>query len=213
MIGDRPPPLHATARGAVQDDVLGGELRAVLRMNALPAGHTAVVLGTSRRRGNTRLVVDKLLSGNSVEIVELSQRLITPFDYTHRNAGDDFLPLIESLASKQLWILATPIYWHSMSAQLKTFVDRLGDLFTIRQDLGERLRGKSLAVVATGTSPALPPGFESGFRHTAAYLGMRYAGAFYWRFREDDRPFPHLAAAARKAGAAWIGGRPPSRGD
>lgn len=172
-----------------------------------------VILGTSRSDGNTHLVVDKLLSGKPVSIVDLAQRRISPFDYAHRNAGDDFIPLIESIASKDLWILATPIYWHSMSAQLKLFVDRLGDLFTIRQDLGERLQGKSLAVVATGTSPALPPGFESGFRHTAAYLGMRYAGAFYWRFREDDRPFPHLAAAARKVGAAWIGGKSPSRRD
>jgi multimeric flavodoxin WrbA len=178
-----------------------------------PPEHSVVILGTSRSDGNNRLVVDKLLLEKPVRIVDLSQLHISPFDYAHRNAGDDFLPLVESLATKELWILATPIYWHAMSAQLKTFIDRLGDLFSIRQDLGERLRGKTLAVVATGTSPALPPGFESGFRHTAAYLGMRYAGAFYWRFREDDRPFPHLAAAARKAGAAWIGGKPPSRRD
>lgn len=174
---------------------------------------SAVILGSSRSDGNTRLVVGKLLSGKPVDIVDLSKLRISPFDYAHRNAGDDFIPLIESIASKSLWILATPIYWHTMSAQLKLFIDRLGDLFSIRQDLGERLRGKSLAVVATGTSPALPPGFESGFRHTAAYLGMHYAGAFYWRFREDDRPFPHVAAAAKKAGVAWIGGKSPSRSD
>lgn len=179
----------------------------------LSSRQAVVILGTSRSDGNTCLAVEKLLSGKPVDIVDLAQRRISPFDYAHCNAGDDFLPLVESLATKELWILATPIYWHAMSAQLKTFIDRLGDLFSIRQDLGELLRGKSLAVVATGTSPALPPGFESGFRHTAAYLGMRYAGAFYWRFREDDRPFPHLAAAARKAGAAWIGGKSPPCSD
>lgn len=180
---------------------------------SFPPEQSAVILGSSRSSGNTRLVVDKLLSGKPIGIVDLSQLRISPFDYAHRNAGDDFIPLIESLASKSLWILATPIYWHTMSAQMKCFIDRLGDLFTLRQDLGRRLEGKSLAVVATGTSPKLPPGFATAFRHTATYLGMRYAGTFYWRFRENDRPCPGLAAEARKAGAEWFGNRAPSRRD
>jgi len=29
---------------------------------------------------------------------------------------------------------------------------------------------------------------------------------------DGDRPFPHLAVANRKAGAAWPGGQPPCRG-
>lgn len=178
-----------------------------------PPAQSVVILGTSRSDGNTRLVVEKLISGKPVRIVDLSPLRISPFDYAHRNAGDDFIPLVESHASKSLWILATPIYWHAMSAQLKVFIDRLGDLFTIRKDLGRRLQGKSLAIVASGTNPELPPGFESLFRHTSEYLGMRYAGAFYWRFKENDRPFPHLAAEARKAGAAWFGDDPPYRRD
>lgn len=174
---------------------------------------SVVILGSSRSDGNTRSVVEKLVSGKPFGIVDLSQFRISAFDYEHRNARDDFIPLIESLASKPLWILATPIYWHTMSAQLKLFIERLGDLFTIRKDLGRLLGGKSLAVVASGTNPSLPPGFESMFRHTSAYLGMRYVGAFYWRFKANDRPFPHLAAQARKAGAAWISDRPPHRRD
>jgi hypothetical protein len=33
---------------------------------------------------------------------------------------------------------------------------------------------------------------------------MQYVGAFYWRFKTNDRPFPHLAAHAKEVGAAWI---------
>jgi NAD(P)H-dependent FMN reductase len=171
---------------------------------AFSPGQSVVILGAARSAGNTRRVVESIVAGRPVEIVDVSQLRLSAYDYEHRNAGDDFLPLIEAIASKHLWILATPVYWHTMSAQLKLFVDRLGDLFTIREDLGRLLRGKSLALVASGTSPELPAGFELPFRLTCEYLGMRYLGAFYWRFKTNDRPFPDLAARARKVGAGWI---------
>lgn len=171
---------------------------------AFSPDQSVVILGTSRSGGNTREVVETIVSGRPVEIVDLSQLQLSAYDYEHRNARDDFIPLIESIASKPLWILSTPVYWYTMSAQLKLFIDRLGDLLTIRKDLGQLLGGKSLAVVASGTNPELPPGFESPFRLTCEYLGMRYVGAFYWRFKTNDRPFPNLAARAKKAGAAWI---------
>jgi len=165
---------------------------------------SVVILGTSRSKGNTRRVLETIISGRPVEIVDLSKLQLSAYDYEHQNAGDDFIPLIESIASKQLLILATPVYWFTMSAQLKIFIDRLGDLFTIRNDLGRLLRGKSLAVVASGTNRELPPGFESAFRLTCEYLGMQYVGAFNWRFKKNDQPFPDLAAHAKKIGAEWI---------
>ena len=164
----------------------------------------AVILGTSRSDGNTRKVVNAILAGRSVEIVDLSQIRISAYDYEHRNIRDDFIPLIESIASKPLWIFATPVYWYTMSAQLKIFIDRLSDLFDIRTDLGQLLRGKSLAVVVSGTNPGLPPGFESPFQLTCEYVGMHYAGAFYWRFKTNDQPFPGLTSHAKETGAAWI---------
>ena len=161
-----------------------------------------VILGTSRRDGNTRVAVERVVSGRGVEIVDLSQLELSAYDYDHGNAEDGFIPLVESIAEKPLWILATPVYWYSMSAQLKVFVDRLTDLITIRKDLGRLLRGKSLAVVASGTDRELPPGFEAPFRLTCEYLGMCYIGASYWQFEKNDELVPNLRAAASEA--TWI---------
>ncbi len=170
----------------------------------VPPGRAVVILGSSRSDGNTRRSVDAVLGARTMPIVDLSRLRISPYDYGHRNADDDFLRTVESIASASLWILATPVYWFSMSAPLKTFVDRLSDLFEVREDLGRRLEGKSLALVATGASAKLPAGFQAPFRHLCDYAGMRYAGAFYARIHDGGRPYPRLAARARKAGDAWL---------
>jgi multimeric flavodoxin WrbA len=162
---------------------------------------SVVVLGTSRRDGNTRAAVDRLVAGKPVEIVDLSPLNLSVYDYDHRNAKDEFIPLIESMVSKPLWILATPVYWYTMSAQMKLFVDRLSDLITIRKDLGRRLRGISVAVVASGTDRSLPPSFESPFLLTCEYLGMKYLGSAYSQFEKNDQPSPDQATASA---AAWI---------
>jgi hypothetical protein len=165
---------------------------------------SVVILGTSRRDGNTRIAVEHVVGGRAVEIVDLSRLEFSAYDYTHQNAQDGFIPLIESIAKKQLWILATPVYWYTMSAQLKVFLDRLSDLITIRKDLGRLLRGKSLALVSSGTDPALPPGFESPFSLTCEYLGMKYVGALYSRFEKSDQPFPGTEAEAGRVGSSWL---------
>lgn len=163
-----------------------------------------VVLGTSRSDGNTRFAVERVLAERSVKIVDLSQIAMSAYDYSHSNAGDEFLPFIEDIAAMQLWILATPVYWYTMSAQMKLFFDRLSDLVTIRMDLGRALRGKSMAVVASGSDNLLPESFDSPFRLTCENLNMNYVGVFYSQFEKNDRPSPSLDASARAFGAIWI---------
>src|SRR5256885_11668114 len=116
---------------------------------AFPPQETVVLLGTSRDDGTTWATVQAVLGRKPVEVVNLSDAQFTTYDYRHRNEDDGFLPLVEAIVGKSFWIFATPVYWYSMSAQLKAFFDRLSDLITIRKDLGRRLRGKSVAVVAS----------------------------------------------------------------
>jgi hypothetical protein len=66
-----------------------------------------------------------------------------------------------------------------MSAVMKTFFDRISDLLKIRKDLGRKLRGKSMALVSCSGDNDLVNGFEMPFVESAAYLGMRYLGAYH----------------------------------
>lgn len=169
-----------------------------------PRGEAVVILGTSRRNGNTHASVIQLLDEKVVELVDLSAMDVSAYDYQHANRTDSFLPLVERLIERSLWLLATPVYWYTMSAQLKLFVDRLSDLITIREDLGRALRGKSIGVIVSGTDDELPERFETPFRLTCNYLSMIYIGAVYLRFGKDDQLVPGELTKAKTTGAAWI---------
>jgi putative NADPH-quinone reductase len=162
---------------------------------------SVVILGSSRSDGNTSRAVDAALTHTHIEIVDLGTCDIGHYDYQHQNQTDAFLPLIERLSDRRFWILATPIYWYTMSAQMKIFVDRLTDLITIRKDLGRMLHGKSLAVIASGSDPGAPEGFESPFRLTCEYLGMSYIGSHYVQMEDDMAPEQLRSRVGR---LAWI---------
>lgn len=160
-------------------------------------GSVAVVLGSSRSDGNTRAAVDMVFGGSPAFLVDLSRVDVGPYQYGPRERGDDFNRVMRQLLERPVWVLATPVYWYAMSGQMKVFLDRFSELLTERKGEGRRLRGKDVLVIASGTDPSLPEGFEAPFRQTCDYLGMHYRGALYVRF--DDRTIANRAAARHAA--------------
>lgn len=126
--------------------------------NTLTNNHI-IIFGSSRSFGNTRKALNDVVGKSSIELIDLNDFDISPFDYEHRNAEDDFIPLMEKIADYDTLIIATPVYWYSMSTQHKIFFDRFSDLLKIRKDLGRKLRGKKLFVIASFQS-SYPRGFE-----------------------------------------------------
>ena len=84
---------------------------------------------------------------------------------------------MEKILTYDAIILATPVYWYTMSAQMKIFIDRLSDCLRARKDIGKNLAGKHIFVLASyGTS--LPEYFDAPFRQTCQYMKMQYGGSF-----------------------------------
>jgi len=96
-------------------------------------------------------------------------------------------------------IFATPVYWYSMSAILKTFFDRFSDLLTIRKDIGRGLKGKTMYLVICSSDSQLHQGFEMPFEQTAAYLDMHWGGSIHTWVGENGIP-----ATVRKEIAAFV---------
>jgi len=139
----------------------------------------AVVLGTSKTNGNTRRLADAFVAQTNSKIFDLSKLQISFFDYSHKNKSDDFLPLIHELISYDHIAFATPVYWYSMSAQLKVFFDRLSDLLTIEKNLGRKLKGKSISILSTGFDINCPECFIRPFEMTANYMNLDFKGCEY----------------------------------
>lgn len=145
-----------------------------------------IIFGSSRSNDGTMKAVQLATRGQQIPIVDLAHLSISYYDYSYRNQDDDFLPLAERMVLHDLLILATPVYWYTMSAIMKTFLDRWSDLLDIRKDLGRRLAGKHLAVI-TSYGVSMPEGFEDAFRQTCTYMDMTYKGCFYYYSGPQDK--------------------------
>lgn len=160
-----------------------------------------IIFASSRGDGNTRKALESVQEGRDFEHVDLSTLEISYFDYEHANQHDDFLSVAEKMQQHEVIILVTPVYWYSMSALMKTFIDRWSDLLTIRKDLGRGLKGKWVYVISSyGTS--FPVGFDDPFRLTCNYMEMHFGGSLHYYSGKDPvlqeqnkrniRSFQHL---------------------
>ncbi|MCQ8848938.1 NAD(P)H-dependent oxidoreductase [Alteromonas stellipolaris] len=138
-----------------------------------------IFLASSRSNGNTSKLAQAVAAERQAKIIDLNKFSISYFDYEHENTSDDFLHLIEILTESDHVIFATPVYWYSMSAQLKTFFDRFTDLLTIKKELGKKLKGMPISVIATGTDEAMPLSFTQQFESISDYLGFQLGSQLY----------------------------------
>ena len=136
-----------------------------------------IILGSSRSHGDTRKVVDYIRNQQEFDLLDLNGKNISYYDYESKNQHDDFLPTMEDIVSKyQTIIFATPVYWYSMSAVMKTFFDRISDLLRIRKEVGRKLRGMNMAMLSCSNGDDRILHFEMPFIESAKYLGMNYLG-------------------------------------
>jgi len=97
-----------------------------------------VLLGSPRKNGNTEMLADAFIegaqkSGNTVEKVCLRELKINGClgcGYCKRNNGqclqkDDMEGVYKLINEADMLVLATPVYFYTMSAQLKAAIDRL----------------------------------------------------------------------------------------
>jgi multimeric flavodoxin WrbA len=136
-----------------------------------------IIVGSSRKDGDTEAVIKKLSEMSGWDVINLSDYAFGFYDYDHNNRMDDYLPLMTDILDQyDTLIFATPVYWYSMSAIMKTFFDRITDLFTIKKDLGRKLRGKNMAALSCSHGNNLGDAFWLPFSESANYLGMNYLG-------------------------------------
>lgn len=150
---------------------------------------TIIVLGSSRSNGETRQIVDYLLSKTDWEFLDLKPFQITHYDYEHKNKDDEFSKIIiPKLLDAERIIVATPVYWYAMSGIMKVFFDRLTDLITISKSQGRQLRGKSFGVISCSSEEAIKDGFYMPFEESANYLGMSYIGKVHGWLENKEIP-------------------------
>jgi multimeric flavodoxin WrbA len=153
-----------------------------------------IVKGSPRKNGNSALLADELESGAraagaEVRSFRLHEMEIQPCDACDACQGppfrgciidDDMQELYPVLREADALVIASPIYWFTVSAQTKLFMDRCYGL--IDAD-GWAITGKQIGIVLTyGDSDPYNSGavnairtFQDGF----GYVGAEIAGFVY----------------------------------
>ncbi|MDV0443534.1 flavodoxin family protein [Methanorbis rubei] len=114
-----------------------------------------VISATPRKGGNSDVLCDEFVrgareAGHSAEKIFLCDKKIgfcTACDYCQTNAGeciqdDDMAEILEKLVSSDVIVLASPVYFYTLNAQMKTLIDRVYARFT-------EVRGKELYFMVT----------------------------------------------------------------
>ncbi len=154
-------------------------------------------LGSSRPHGETAALANAVFSHlGDATLIDLNTLHIGPYSYDNAHADDDFYPLAEAMAAARVIVFASPVYWYSMSAQMKTLFDRMTDMTRFYKPLGKSLAGKTMFTIGTGSTAAAPDSFTRPFSDTAGYFGMDWGGLLFAAGAESLTPETEEAAKA-----------------
>jgi GrpB-like predicted nucleotidyltransferase (UPF0157 family)/putative NADPH-quinone reductase len=143
-----------------------------------------VIVGAAKGHNNTVSYARNLFVNNDVEIIDLLDYEIDAFDYGNTNRINGFITIVKKMIDADKVFFATPIYWYSMSGEMKNFIDRFSDLLSgEHKELGEKLYGKKMGLLSTGSDLELSNGFTTPFNLTATYFGMDFMDVCYKSFR------------------------------
>lgn len=163
----------------------------------MSARKIVIVMGSPRRNGNSTTLAERVAEGaksvgGEVESYHLHDMNINPCDacdvcLEETEAGciidDDMKDLYPKLHEANALVIASPIYWFTVSAQTKLFIDRCYALDTPQ---GNALKGKRIGIILTyGDSDPFNSGavnalrtFQDIFNHIGAdIVGMVYGSA------------------------------------
>ena len=153
-----------------------------------------VLLGSPRRKGNSAILAGKIVEGAKaarvgIDTVFLHGLKILPCKACYAcqkpkskgcSIDDDMQPLYRKMLEADAWVIASPVYWFTMSAQMKLWMDRCLAFGAYAKDPFE---GKRIAVAITygGEDP-----FDSGcvnalrtFQDAYNYVGAKMVGMVY----------------------------------
>ncbi len=150
---------------------------------------SVILFASSRPDGNTKHLVDEYAKLTGSEVIDLVNHKINHFNYKQQN--DDFEALVRKILKYKTIIIASPVYWYSVSSLMKTFLDRLTELLIFDKELGRQLRDKSGVLLATGASVQPESCFEQQIKLSFDYLGMDYLGMLYCYCESDFRIIEH----------------------
>jgi multimeric flavodoxin WrbA len=154
--------------------------------------HVLIFKGSPREKGNSSILADKAAegakaAGAEVESFSLHNMDIRPCDACDicQETGvcvlkDDMQTLYPKLQNADAILIASPIYWFTINAQTKLFIDRW---YALESTQGSALKGKQFGILLTyGDSDPYSSGAINAirtFQDMMRYIGADISGIVY----------------------------------
>ena len=153
-----------------------------------------VILGSPRRKGNSSTLAAQIsrgakAAGGEVETVFLQALKISPCrgcdtckkqDSRECAIKDDMQKIYPKLLRADAWVIASPVYWFTMSAQTKIFMDRC---YALTAYADNPFVGKRIAIAMSyGDVDPVKSGCVNAvrtFQDAYRYAGSRIVGMVY----------------------------------
>jgi len=165
--------------------------------NKAATNQVLIILGSPRKKGNSSTLAARISrgaksAGAEVEILFLQDLKISPCRgcdtcQKHDSKGcaikDDMQKIYPKLIEAAHWVIASPVYWFTMSAQTKIFMDRC---YALPAYAKNPFAGKRIAIAMSyGDADAVKSGcvnalrtFQDAYRYTRSKIvGMVYGSA------------------------------------
>jgi multimeric flavodoxin WrbA len=156
-----------------------------------------VLLGSPRKKGNSAILAERIAKGAKsvgadVETLFIHGMKIAPCNSCYAcqkpkslgcSINDDMQIVYKKLMASDAWIIASPVYWFTMSAQTKLWMDRS---FALLPRAEEAFTGKRIAIAMSyGDSDPFKSGcvnalrtFQDAYGYVGAFIvGMVYGSA------------------------------------
>jgi multimeric flavodoxin WrbA len=147
-----------------------------------------VISSTLRRGGNSEILAEEFANGasdagNDVEVINL-KGLNLKFcvgcmycqDHDSCVLNDDMNDILSKIQTADVLVFATPIYYYSVSGQLKTFLDRLNPLYVRNNNFEEVYL---LATCADSEKSALNGAIKDIEGWVSCFDGVQLKGVIY----------------------------------
>jgi len=178
-----------------------------------------VLLGSPNRKGNSAILAEQISTGArtakaKVETIYLHGKNIAPCKgcLSCQKKGskgctiqDDMQAIYAKLIASDAWVIASPVYWFTMSAQTKIFMDRCLALPAYEPDA---FRGKRIAIAMTyGDADPVISGcvnalrtFQDAYGYTESKIvGMVYGSAMEaGQIRSDEKVMQEAVELGKK---------------
>lgn len=185
------------------------------------------VLGSPRQGGNSEMLLDAALdgarsTGARTEKVVLSDLRIQPCtacdgcaDGSQCVLDDDMVPLYAKLEKADVIILASPVYFYGVTAQMKAFIDRAQPFWVRKFVLHHRSKRRRGAFLSVGarirTDFVAPEASAQAFFHTLEATPSRSLTFAGFEERGSIADHPTALQDAERLGRELAGSAGPMR--